>query len=207
MISKRAVGLTLFWIGIAYMVGMGWLASWWFTDTFRTLTLEEISETAWALDKPLFWLWAFSVPAGSILAGVGILLRVGSKGTHIWSFGIGMVLALTLIQFAPTGTHRPPVFGVLGGLILALFLLMLWFWAKRRANLEGAAKTIADLRLTGYVWLIIAMWYLCGTLGAPYLSAFAELAAGSSPVPVILYLVLAWLFLFLAQYREAKAMT
>ena len=122
------------------------------------------------------------------------------------AFGIGMVLALTLIQFTPTGTHRPPVFGVLGGVILALFLLMLWFWAKRRAHLEGTAKTVADLRVTGYVWLIIAMWYLCGTLGAPYLSAVTELDLGS-PVPIILYLVLAWVFLFLAQYKEAKAMT
>jgi hypothetical protein len=206
MISKREVGLTLFWMGFAYMVGMGWLAGWWVTDTARTSTLEEISLTAWAFDRPLFWLWAFSVPAGSILAGIGILLRGGSKRTHTWIFGIGMVLALTLIQFAPTGTHRPPLFGVLGGLILALFLLMLWFWAKRRAHLEGVAKTVADLRLTGYVWLIIAMWYLCGTLGAPYLSAVAELDLGS-PVPIILYLVLAWLFLFLAQYKEAKAMT
>ncbi len=204
MISKRAVGLTLFWIGFAYMVGMGWLASWWFTDTFRTLTLAEISETAWALNRPLFWVWAFSVPLGSILAAIGILLRGGSKGSHICLFGIGMVLALLLIQLAPTGTHRPPVFGVVGGLILALFLLTVWFWAKSRAKLEGSARTVADLRLTGYVWLIIAMWYLCGRLGADYLSAFAEVGSGS-PVPVILYLAIGWLFLFLAQYTETKS--
>jgi hypothetical protein len=204
MIAKKDVGLIVLWIGIVYMVVMGWLASWWFAATFRDLTLAEIGETAWALNRPLFWLWAYSVPLGSILAGVGLLLRAGSKGSHIWVFGIGMVLALVLIQFVPTGTHHPPVFGVVGGLILALFLLTVWFWAQSRANLDGPAKRAADLRLTGYVWLIIAMWYLCGRLGAQYLSAFGELDLGS-PVPVIVYLALGWLFLFLAQYTEAKS--
>ncbi|UCC71941.1 MAG: hypothetical protein JSV86_16460 [Gemmatimonadota bacterium] len=206
MISKREIGIILLWVGIVYMVVMGWLASWWFAATFRDVTLAQVAETAWALNRPLFWLWVLSVPLGSVVAGVGILLRVGSKGSHIWSFGVGMVLVLALIQLVPTGTHRPPVFGVVGGLILALFLLTVWFWARSRANLEGPAKTAADLRLTGYVWLIIAMWYLCGTLAARYLSAFGELAQGS-PVPVLLYLALGWLFLFLAQYTEAKSVS
>lgn len=204
MLTKKEVGLIVLWIGFVYMVLMGWLASWWFAATFRDLTLAEIGETAWALNRPLFWLWALSVPLGSIVAGVGLLLRTGSKGTHIWVFGIGMVVALLLIQFVPTGTHHPPAFGVIGGLILALFILSVCFWAKSRPNLEGPAKRAADLRLTGYVWLIIAMWYLCGTLGAPYLRGLAELDPGS-PVPVIVYLALAWLFLFLAQYTEAKS--
>jgi hypothetical protein len=204
MIGRRELGLILLGIGVVYMVGMGWLASWWFTGTFRSLTLAEIGETAWALDRPLFWVWALSVPLGSILAGVGLLLRAGSKGLHIAMFGIGMLLALFVIQFIPNSTHRPPAFGIVGGLILALFLAILWFWLKRRPHLEGPAKLTADLRLTGYVWFIIAMWYLCGRLGAPYLGAFSELEQGS-PVPIILYLALGWLFLFLAQYTEAKS--
>jgi hypothetical protein len=203
MIAKKDVGLILLWIGIVYMVLMGWLASWWFAATFQDLTLAEVGETAWALNRPLFWLWAFSVPLGSIIAGVGLLLRAGSKGSHIWVFGIGMVVVLLVIQFVPTGTHYPPVFGLVGGAILALFILTVWFWAQSRAKLAGPARTAADLRLTGYVWLIIAMWYLCGRLGAQYLSALGELDLGS-PVPEIVYLALAWLFLFLAQYTEAK---
>jgi hypothetical protein len=128
MTTRRDVGLILLWIGIVYMV----------------LTLAEIRETAWAINQPLFWLWAFSVPLGSILAGLGLLLRAGSKGSHIWVFGIGMVLALMLMQFVPTGTHHPPVFGVVGGIILALFLLTVWFWAKSRANLQGPTKTAGE---------------------------------------------------------------
>jgi hypothetical protein len=204
MLTRKNVGLALLWIGIVYMVVMGWLASWWFAATFRDLTLVEIRETAWALNRPLFWLWAFSVPLGSILAGLGLLLRAGSEASYIWSFVMVMVVALGLTPFVPTETHHPPVFGVVGGVILALFILTVWFWAKSRASLEGPAKRAADLRLTGYVWLIISMWYLCGTVGAPYLTGLKQLDPGS-PVPVIVYLALAWLFLFLAQYTEAKS--
>jgi hypothetical protein len=92
---------------------------------------------------------------------------------------------------------------VVGGVILALFILTVWFWAKSRAKLEGAARRAADLRLTGYVWLIISMWYLCGVVGARYLTGLEQLNPGS-PVPTIVYLALAWLFLCLAQYTEAK---
>ncbi|UCC84025.1 MAG: hypothetical protein JSW46_03590 [Gemmatimonadota bacterium] len=203
MITKKNVGLILLWVGIIYMVVMGWLASWWFASTFRDLTLAEIRETAWALNRPLFWLWAFAVPLGSILTGLGLLLGTGSKSSYIWFFVIVMVVALGLTPFVPTDTHHPPIFGLVGGAILALFILTVWFWAKSRAKLEGTARRAADLRLTGYVWLIISMWYLCGVVGARYLTGLEQLNPGS-PVPVIVYLALAWLFLFLAQYTEAK---
>jgi len=206
MNTREKVGLTLFWVGIAYMVGVGWLAGWSFGSTFRGVSLAEVNQTVWALDRPLFWLWVFSIPVGSIFAGAGILLHGGSKGSRVWMFAVGVILVLALMQFLPTSTHYPPVFGIVGGLILALFLLTLWFWAKRRTSLEGPAGTAADLRLTGYVWFIIAMWYLCGALGARYLNALGELDTGS-PVPIILYLAFGWLFFFLAQYMEAKSVS
>jgi hypothetical protein len=93
---------------------------------------------------------------------------------------------------------------VAGGLILAFFLAILWFWAKRRATLEGPAKTAADLELTGYVFLLIAMWYLCGDLSRPYQKALSSLPL-QSPVSTIVYLVLGWLFLLLSQYKTAQA--
>jgi hypothetical protein len=204
MNTKEKVGLTLFWIGLAYMVGVGWFAGWSFASAFRGVSLAEVNQTVWALDRPLFWLWAFSVPLGSILAGAGILMRGGSMGSRIWMFAVGMVLVLALMRFVPVGTHYPPVFGIFGGLILGLFILTVWFWAKRRTSLDGPAGMAADFRLVGYVWFIIAMWYLCGALGARYLNALGELDTGS-PVPIILYLAFGWLFLFLAQYTEAKS--
>jgi hypothetical protein len=69
--------------------------------------------------------------------------------------------------------------------------------------LEGAAQAAADLQLTDYAFLMIAMWYLCGDLSGPYQKALLELPR-SSPVFTIVYLVLGWLFLFLSHYRSAR---
>jgi len=171
--------------------------------TFRYLSSDQVNETIWAMNSPLFWAWAFSVPLGSILAGIGILLHARSKGAHIWLFGIGVfavLLDVNSLRFA----HFPPLFGIGGGLILAFFLAILWLWARKHATLEGAAKTAADFQLVGYVFLLIAMWFLCGILSMPFMKSLSDLPP-SSPVAIMVYLVLGWLFLFLSHWKSAQA--
>ncbi len=201
--QTKRLGLIIFWIGAAYMIGMSFIASWSVAPTFRNLSFDRVNETIWAMTSPLFWLWAFSVPLGSILAGIGILLRTRSKRSRIWLFGIG-VFAVVLIANLLRLSHFPPLFGIGGGLILAFFLAILWLWAKKHAMLEGAAKTAADLQLVGYLFLFIAMWFLCGTLSWPFQKALSALPP-SSPVAIIVYLVLGWLFLFLSHWKSAQA--
>jgi len=205
----KKTGLVVFWIGAGLMGGMGLVASFWARAAYRNLTLAQVNETAWAIGGPLLGLWASAVPLGAILAGIGVLLYVRAKGSHIWLFGIGVFAVLladilTKWRILPKPPHVPVLYGVAGGLILAFFLAILWFWAKRRATLDGPAKTAADLQLTGYVFLLIAMWYLCGDLSRPYHKALLELPL-ASPVSTIVYLVLGWLFLLLGHYRSAQA--
>jgi NhaP-type Na+/H+ or K+/H+ antiporter len=57
--------------------------------------------------------------------------------------------------------------------------------------------------LVGYVFFAIAMWYLCGDLARPYQKALLELPQ-SSPIMVIVYLVLGWLFILLSQYKSIQ---
>ena len=202
--ETKRVGLIIFWIGAAYMIGMSLITGWSsVAPTLRNLSSDQVNETIWAMNSPLFWAWAFSVPLGSILAGIGILLHAQSKGTRIWLFGIGVfavLLVANLLRFA----HFPPLFGIGGGLILAFFLAILWLWAKKHATLEGAAKTAADFQLVGYVFLLIAMWFLCGILSMPFMKSLSDLPP-SSPVAIMVYLVLAWLFLFLSHWKSAQA--
>lgn len=206
----RKIGLVVFWIGAAYMIGMGLVASFWAKAAYRYLSFEQLNETTWAYGGPMLGMWASAIPMGAILAGVGMLLYVRSKGSRIWLFGIG-VFAVLLVDILmkwrvlPTPAHFPPLFGVGGGLIVAFFLAILWLWAKKRATLEGVAKTAADLQLVGYVFLFTAMWYLCGDLSRPYQRALLDLPLGS-PAMTIVYLVLGWLFLLLGHYRAARAM-
>jgi hypothetical protein len=72
------------------------------------------------------------------------------------------------------------------------------------SSFEGAAKTAADFQLVGYVFLLIAMWFLCGILSIPFMKSLSDLPP-SSPVAIMVYLVLAWLFLFLSHWKSAQA--
>jgi len=94
--KAQKAGLMIFWIGIVCMVVMGFVASWWVNSAYRYLSLEQVSETIWVVESPLFGMWATAIPIGAILAGVGMLLYVRSKSPRIWLFGIGVFVVLLI---------------------------------------------------------------------------------------------------------------
>jgi len=47
------------------------------------------------------------------------------------------------------------------------------------------------------------MWFICGIAGQPFLKAF-EAEAPTTPIHVMIFLVLGWLFLFLSHYKSRK---
>jgi len=200
--KKQKMGLVIFWIGVALAVVMGGIASWNVSYTFRTLSFDEVRETVWAIPGFLFFLWAFTVPVGALLACVGMLLYVRAKALHIWLSGIGILITLFIIM-VPKGNHYPPLFGIGGILILIFFFAILWLWAKRRTTLNDSQKVAADLQLIGYVFLLIAMWFICGALGSLHHKAFLG-EPPSSPIHIMIYSVLGWLFLFLGHYKAAQ---
>ncbi|MFC1930327.1 hypothetical protein ACFLWE_00290 [Chloroflexota bacterium] len=210
--KSKMIGLIIFWLFTAYMVGVGFIASWWVVPTYRNLSPVQISESIWSNDGLFFILWALSVPVGSVLAGVGLLIFARSKSSRIWLFGVGVILLLVLIGLVPIPGYYPPIFGIGGGLILTLFLVTIWFWAKKRPFLEGSARTAADFQLAGYVFFIVAAWYLCGLLGPPaYLlnpekvKEFGSLqGAQNQAVNIFIYLIIGWLFTFLSHYKSRK---
>ncbi len=210
--KTNRTGLIVFWIFVLYMVGMGFVASWWVVPTYRNLAPAQISETIWVGNILVRLLWGFSTPVGAVLACVGLLIYTRVKGTRIWLFGVGVPLLLVVIGFLPILGYYPPVFGIGGGLIMTLFLITLWFWTKRRPLLEGSARTAADFQLVGYVFFLVAMWYICGLLGPPaYLlntdkvQQFGSLqGAQAEAVKILIYFILGWLFTFLSQYKARQ---
>jgi hypothetical protein len=206
--KNRSIGLILFWISIVYMILMGLLASFPVRSAYRFSTLEEVSETIWAVTSPLFGLWATAIPIGAILAGAGLLIAVRAKRSHIWLFGLGIFSALLIDilsrwNILPEPGHSPRLFGIGGGLIMCFFLLVLWYWAKKYTTLREQERSAAELQLTGYVFLIIAMWYLCGDLSRPFQRALSDQSLGS-PVSTIVYLALGWMFLLASHYKSAQ---
>lgn len=201
-LSKQKIGLILFWIGLAIAMAMGAVASWSVSPTFRNLSFEEVGQTIWRIPGFMFFFWAFGVPLGALLASVGALLYGGAKPGKARLFGIGIFIVLALINVIPSSKHIPALFGIGGSLILISFFAIIWFWAKERRRLSDPLKTVADLRLAGYVFLITGMWFLCGRLSQPFLKALE--GDTSSPIQVMVYLVIGWGFLLLSHYKQNK---
>jgi len=199
--NKQKVGLTLFWIGTIYMLIAAGIGGW--GDPPNVVRVSQ------ALGRAFFFLWAFSVPIGLVLAGIGALLYVGANGSRIAFFGVGMVLVIFLVDLVlrmylvKTDSHWHSVFGIGGALILIMFAGLLWLWAKKRRTVEAAEQAVADFQLVGYGCFFLASWYLCGFLGALFnegMKAFIP----RSPLPIMIYLVLGWLFILISHYKAVQ---
>ena len=156
MKAKRT-GLTIFLIGAMYVI-MGSVSGWWVHITYSNLPPAQINDTVWASGSRIFVLWSLSIPIGSILATLGIALYAQIKGPRMWTYITGAILVVLWLYFWKTFNVQlyPPMFGVLGGLITVFFLAILWYWAKKRAMLEGPEKTAADFQLISYVFFLHA---------------------------------------------------
>ena len=198
--TKRKVGLVLFWIGVIWAIA--WGNGGYFQDT--SLTMEELNQTIWAPTGPLFMLWGVGVPLGGIVTGIGLLLYSGAKGSTVWKVGIGLFIAF-VISLVPAALdfYSPPLFGIGGTLILLSFTGILWLWAKERIALKGSSTTAADFKLVGYVFMLIAAWFTCGAVSFPYSKAL-EGQPPQNPTHVMIFFVLGWLFLLLGHYQSRK---
>ena len=203
--TKQKVGLVIFWTGVIWAILWGVIGSISVTSAMNSLTMDELNQTMWALTGPLMILWGvFGVPVGALVAGIGLLLYSGAKGATVWKFGIGILLVLIIAMVLGALGHFPPLFGIGGTLILLFFIGILWLWAKERMALKGSSTTAADFKLVGYVFMLIAAWFVCGLAGQPFLKAL-EGVAPTSPVHIMIFLVLGWLFFFLSHYKSAQA--
>ena len=201
--QKSKVGLVLFWVGAVYIVVVAGLGGW-----GEPPIIARLSE---GLNLGLipFFLWAFSVPLGAILMGTGALIQAKAKRSHIAVFAIGLILAVFSFNIIVTGflmatdAHFPALFGVAGALMLLLFLAITWFWLDRRRTLTDAEKPAADLQLVGFVFFMMATWFLCAAISTQFSEDLTSFTP-RSPVNVLIYLVLGWLFLFLGQYKARE---
>jgi hypothetical protein len=202
--TKQKVGLVLFWVAIIWAIGWGVIGSVFVDSAFRNLTMDELNLTMWAAQGTWTMIWAiFGVPLAAIVAIIGILLYSGAKGSTALKYGIGIFLAVFASMVAGYLGYIPLLFGIGGTLILLFFIGILWLWAKERMALEGTSTAAANLKLAGYVFMLIAAWFICGLASQPFLKALED-EAPTSPIHVIILLVLGWFFLFLGHYKSRK---
>lgn len=197
----QRTALTLFWLGVAIAVAFAAFGTWALMQNLRTFTMEQLDATVWALDSPLFRLWAFSVPLGAILAGLGAFVYVRTRAVFSWITPVGVLGAVVAMVVVWTRVYDATLFGIGGAIILICFFAIVWIWMKRNAGLGIREKTAASIKLIGYIFWIDASWFLCGETGGPHLKAF-EGAPPPVPIEIMVFLVLGWVFLLAGNYQE-----
>ncbi len=200
---RQKIGLTLFWIGLLIAVVFAGIIGRSLYHNLRTLAMEELSATIWAAGGPLFILWALSVTIGSIVAGVGAFICVKTKPVFPWLTGIGVFGAVIAMVMVWSRVYSSTLFGIGGIIILASFFAIVWVWIRKYTGLDIQEKISGSYKLIGYIFWINASWFLCGETAKMHLKAF-EGSSVPSPIEIMVFLVLGWLFVLIGDYKEMR---
>jgi hypothetical protein len=213
--NKQKLGLIIFLVGSLYFFVGGWLVNWWIVPMYKTTTPEQINQTVWAPDSPLFFIWAFAALAGASLVAIGMSLRTEPRNT--WMVAMASVFIILSAMFPETMGYYVIGFGLIGLLITLLFIAIVWYWGKNRVILMGSAKNAADFQLIGYIFFFAASISVCALLGYPVhtnpglYSPEKVIDAGTLPkmyamgIKIGVYLVLGFFFNFLSIYKAEKS--
>ena len=200
--STRA-GLVLFWIGAVWAIGWGIVGALVAGSVMNSYTPAELADSVWNVEGPLVITYGLSPAAGGLIAAVGMLLYSQAKPSTVWRVGLAVLFVLALAMVGMQGPYYPRLFGISGGLILLSFFGILWLWARERRALDGVSTAAADLRLTGYVFLLMGTWFACGIGAAPFLEAL-EGRDPTNPIHIIGLLAMGWSSLLASQYVASR---
>jgi hypothetical protein len=203
--AKRQVGLVLFWLAVICAFAWGIVGSVVQGELFlQVLTFDELSQTIWRYGGPLATTWGLSVPLAALIAAIGVLLYTrATKGTT-WKLGLGVFVGFFVSGVVSTVGHHSWLYALMGTLILLFFFGILLSWAKERPRLEGNAAIGADLKLAGYVFLILGIWFTCGVVGWFYSKALLSEPYPVDPINLMIYYALGLGCLFLGQRKTAQ---
>jgi hypothetical protein len=201
--KKQKVGFALFWIGLVIAVAFAGIIGRSLYHNLMSLTSPELAATIWATGGPLFNLWALSITIGSIIAGVGAFIYVKTKPIFPWFTGIGVFAAVIAMVMVWSRVYDSTLFGIGGIIILLSFFGIVWVWMKKYAGLDVQAKIAGSYKLIGYIFWINASWFLCGETAKLHLKAFKG-SSIPSPIEIMVFLVLGWLFVLIGDYKEMR---
>src|SRR4030042_2767853 len=199
--TSQKIGWAVFTIGGVYMLGLGWLYSWWVVPAANQIGSDAISEL-------LGFIWALSVPLGTFIVAIGAALIARVERRIFWMLILLVVLFTAWRIVGTTSQMVPALFGVGGGLITLFFVGSTWHWARTRPMLNGAGKTGSDLRMVGFIFFAVTAWELCGIFGMGNYVLRPDLADKFSvPISstinaasgVLVLLVLGWGFTYFGQ--------
>ena len=201
--KNQKLALALFWIGILIAVGFASIGTQSLMQNLRNLTIEENNLTIWADGGPLWTFWGFSITLGSVLAGIGAFLYVKSKPAFSWLTPIGVIGVVFAMVMVWSRIYNATLFGIGGSIILVSFFAIVWIWMKKYSRLDIQEKIAGSFKLVGYIFWINTSWFLCGETAKMHLKAF-EGSAPPTPIEIMVFLVLGWLFVLVGNYKEMR---
>ena len=132
--TSQKIGWVIFLIGGVYMLGLGWLYSWWVVPAANQVGTEAYSGL-------VGFLWSLSVPLGAFIVAIGAALIAGVERRVLWLLILLVVLFTGWRIVGTTNQIVPALFGIGGGLITLFFLGSVLHWARTRPMLSGTRPT------------------------------------------------------------------
>jgi hypothetical protein len=187
-----------------YLVLPGYLSS--LESGAGNLETAAQSIPVWKIVRYL--VWAYSFKLGIFFVAVSALVRTSIPKTRFRLLVSGGILYL-LLAYIPLPGPYSLFFGIGGGLITVLLVLIFISWAEESRHLKDSEKTAANYRLAAYFFFAMATYNLCPLMGVKTFGLYpekmirygAQAEAASFASHVMVELVLGWIFIFLS-YRK-----
>lgn len=203
--ASQKIRLGVYSIAVVYMLGIGFLYSWWVVPAYKAGDTDVISGA-------VGFLWSYAVVISTLGLMIGAALTARARGRSIL-FLAGGWFTVALWQILAPPNFTPPMFGIGGGLIVLFFLGVTWNWTRLRPTLSQPEQIALDLQLFGHVLWVIAAWHICGLLGPPGFALSPDLIQpdmlSADNVPsgstIMSELALGWAFAFAAQHMRLRA--
>lgn len=190
-----------------YLVLPGYLSS--LESGVGSIGTASQSVPVWKIIRYLAWAYSFKL--GIFFVAISALVRTSIPKTRFWVLVGGGILYL-LLAYVPVPGPYPLFFGIGGGLITVLLILIFIRWSEERKHLKDPEKTAADYRLIAYFFFAMATYNLCPLLGVKTFGLYpekmlrygAQAEAASFASHVMIELFLGWIFIFLSYRRGVR---
>lgn len=172
-------------------------------------SIEAAAQTVplWKIIR--YMLWAYSFKLGVFFIGIGVLKRASLPSRSFWAMLIGGILYLA-VAYTPVPGPYSLFFGIGGGLITFLLVLIFLRWAGEYPHLAEPARVAAHYRLIGYFFFAMATYDLCPLMGVKAFGLYPERMiqfglqseAASFASRIMVELVLGWFFIFISHRKQ-----
>ena len=210
---KKKSALILFSLGIIfilfaifgrYLVLPGYLKG--LDQGAGTLQGASQAVSIWKIIRYL--LWAYSFKLGMYFIILGSLLQTAMHATRKWLIGVGGFIYIGF-AYIPLPEPSSVIFGIAGGIMSLLMVIIFLRWATERDQLGEQEKALSDFRMAGYFFFGMATYTLCPLLGVKTFALSPEkmiqyglqAEAASFAFHLLIELVLGWIFTYLS-YRQ-----